>query len=516
MTGLAQFIDLSSYLTSKLIWNGFDGKRSIDNLQNEKYVKAVLKATSKEHKEIMGILTSHILKRDLPNASANFLINMVGYNVTAKMMGAKVNNKQLAKQIIENSFITAAVYEMFDLGGDILISQSAVDTVKDISENMVNYPEAFKIFEEFYDRFNTQYNLDKLSSEEFLNQFKNKTFLQEFSSTTNAEIKKFIRAWNYRHNEELERAKQAQLKELEKQKAKEAEFEKQNQELNKKQQQIIDDVTVKKMEIYNNLKRVNAFGYSKIAGYDEEKSFLKGYLSSLSDINTCDSEDLNNSILFYGPRGNGKTTFASAIADELGCKYRTIDTTSNKEKAYSRLLKQLEKAKTTWDNEQRNSIILIDECSAFMTPAKNEKEKETNKQIAQLIKNAASKYHATLFLTTNYPMKIDKIYMNGDCISLTMPIDTPDYENAKAVFKYYINDDLIDYKKIMIKFNKMCDKYNSRYSNGQIKSMVDMAKNNNGGIISMESLLDVINSTVPEISKKDLDDYNNAKKALEE
>src|SRR5699024_10845502 len=125
---------------------------------------------------------------------------------------------------------------------------------------------------------------------------------------------------------------------------------------------------------------------------DEEKGFLKAYLNSLSSVDSCDSEDLLNSVLFYGPRGNGKTTFASALAEEFGCRFRKVEITSNKEKALKRLEKELNKAKESWETNKRNSIVLIDECTAFMNEPKNQTEEEINARIGQLIQESASKY----------------------------------------------------------------------------------------------------------------------------
>ena len=371
------------------------------------------------------------------------------------------------------------------------------------------------MLDKYADEFYTKLNMDKISSEAFTRQFKNRTFLMEFSSFANSKIRDFARAWERRENQKINQKKKEHQSQIQEEGKKSKELEDKNKNIpNVPNQKEIQDILARENEIYQNLAKSNAFGYSKIAGYDEEKGFLKGYLSSLSDINTCDSEDLVNSILFFGPRGNGKTTFASAISDEFGMNALGVPTTSRKDKAYQRLLKKLNDAKKHWENEQRNSIILVDECTAFMTPAKNREEQEYNEKIAKLIENAANEYHAILFFTTNYPDKIDKMFLDHEKMPIIIPLDPPDNKNALEVFKYYIENDDFDYEKIMSLFNEMCKKYNSKYSNGQIKNMVEMAKSLNDGTINIDVLATVIKETKPEISKDDIEYFEKSKEQL--
>ncbi len=74
------------------------------------------------------------------------------------------------------------------------------------------------------------------------------------------------------------------------------------------------------------------------------------------------------SILFFGPTGNGKSTFAKAFAEETGCKRVPIMTLGeikeDKEKFFMQKLKaEAEKAKQRFekDNARQRTIILVDE-----------------------------------------------------------------------------------------------------------------------------------------------------------
>lgn len=63
-------------------------------------------------------------------------------------------------------------------------------------------------------------------------------------------------------------------------------------------------------------------------------------------------------------------------------------------------------------------------------------------------------------------------------------------------------------------FNEMCKKYDSKYSNGQIKNMVEMAKLLNNGIIDTDVLASVIQETKPEITKDDIEYFKKSEEQL--
>ena len=139
-----------------------------------------------------------------------------------------------------------------------------------------------------------------------------------------------------------------------------------------------------------------------------------------------------------------------------------------------------------------------------MNEPKNLAEQETNAKIAKLIEESASKYHTMLFMTTNYPMKLDKIFTDAEKMPLLMSLDPPDKENALEVFKYYAASKEVDFNKVIDAFEKQCQVQQARYSNGQIKNIVELTKIQNNGRINTQSLLDAIQQTKPEILQEDL------------
>ena len=138
-----------------------------------------------------------------------------------------------------------------------------------------------------------------------------------------------------------------------------------------------------------------------------------------------------------------------------------------------------------------------------MNEPKNATEQETNAKIAKLIEESASKYHTMLFMTTNYPMKLDKIFTDAEKMPLLMSLDPPDKENALEVFKYYAASKEVDFNKVIDAFEKQCQVQQARYSNGQIKNIVELTKMQNNGRINTQSLLDAIQQTKPEILQED-------------
>ena len=131
----------------------------------------------------------------------------------------------MIKQALMNSFITSAVYEIFDITQSALITKEAVDTVIDISENIHNYPEAFKIFEEYQDELMKNYNLGKISSDAFVNQFKNTAFLHNISYLTSRKVKEFARTWTRKENAAKSRKKAEQQEQTRQESSKTKQYE---------------------------------------------------------------------------------------------------------------------------------------------------------------------------------------------------------------------------------------------------------------------------------------------------
>ena len=95
-----------------------------------------------------------------------------------------------------------------------------------------------------------------------------------------------------------------------------------------------------------------------------------------------------------------------------------------------------------------------------------------------------------------------------------MPLDPPDKDNALEVFKYYVTSKDVDFNKVIDAFEKQCQIQQARYSNGQIKNIVELTKMQNSGKITTQGLLDAIQQTKPEILPEDLKRFKSDKEIL--
>ena len=63
-------------------------------------------------------------------------------------------------------------------------------------------------------------------------------------------------------------------------------------------------------------------GFDSIAGYEKEKFILTDSFINLLPLEAAGQDvEFPNSILFFGPIGNGKTSFAKAFANSANCNF---------------------------------------------------------------------------------------------------------------------------------------------------------------------------------------------------
>lgn len=222
------------------------------------------------------------------------------------------------------------------------------------------------------------------------------------------------------------------------------------------------------------------YGLKRIAGYDDEIKKLH-----LAFINKVDDEKsgkflkspIINSMLFYGPTGCGKTTFAKALAEETDCHFKEIKirglSQSSKEKKFKEEYEKIaEEAQENFENDNTRTIVLIDEADRFFNS--NTSEGFIN-YMKILMESCSENEHVTLFLTTNDPLKFPYELRSPTRIGLLVNLDPPDEKNTLKVLQHYFrntNQENIDYHAV---YSKLSEIKPDMYSNSHLKSISDLA-----------------------------------------
>ena len=226
------------------------------------------------------------------------------------------------------------------------------------------------------------------------------------------------------------------------------------------------------------------FGFHKIGGYEAEKMALRAnFIDKLDDEKAGKLLDvaLPNAILFYGPTGCGKTTFAEAFAQEADCAYELISCRG--EFKEQQLISQLygddddigilEKAERRFKKTNKRTIILIDEFDRFF--GKNVSSKFIN-GLKKLFEVCSEEYHVTFFLTTNNPQKIPYELRNAHRTGIIINLDPPNKKNTISVIEHYLKNTQVEelvYQLILDKLFQYAP--DSVYSNSHIKTICEIA-----------------------------------------
>lgn len=222
------------------------------------------------------------------------------------------------------------------------------------------------------------------------------------------------------------------------------------------------------------------YGLKKIAGYEDEIKKLQ-----IMFINKVDDEKAGkflkspilNSMLFYGPTGCGKTTFAKALAEETDCNFKEIKirglSQSSKEKKFKEEYEKISaEAEDNFQNNNIRTIVLIDEADRFFN---NKTSEGFINYMKNLMESCSENEHVTLFLTTNDPLKFPYELRSPTRIGLLVNLDPPDEKNTIKVLQHYfrdVNQENIDFQTVYLKLSEIKP---DMYSNTHLKSISDLA-----------------------------------------
>ncbi len=261
-------------------------------------------------------------------------------------------------------------------------------------------------------------------------------------------------------------------------------------------------------------------GFDSIAGYEKEKFILTDSFINLLPLEVAGQDvEFPNSILFFGPVGNGKTSFAKAFANSANCNFveakssKTVRSKSDREKSfYDNLLSNAKIAQQNFLDTGKRTIILVDEIDRFAY-----EDSSINAKLKRFLENCSEDYHCTIFATTNNPMEIPSAIRGSKRMPIKVCIDPPDETNAALVFEHYLKDcENIDLSKI--DFDELAEVLCSvqperAYNNSQIESICNECIESSD-TITQEDLIYHIKREVPGIDRESMVKYKEEKELL--
>lgn len=257
-----------------------------------------------------------------------------------------------------------------------------------------------------------------------------------------------------------------------------------------------------------NFTKVN--GFSRIAGYDTEKMVLdKYFISEIKKEQNGEKANVPNAVLFFGPTGNGKTTFAKAFANETGCRLAAINISVDKLSAndskknfYNKLFQKAQQSEEYFQKTGKRTIIFIDEITKVA-----DKNSPILPELDEFLKTCSKKYHCTVFCATNHPLDIG--LDTKSIFPFIISLDPPSLSNKAKIMQYYLSgciNDSVDFDMLAQYLEQTETKKQGLFNITQIKDDICLEGNNKN--LKSEDIIQNIDNLEPSITRKDLDKYS--------
>lgn len=147
-------------------------------------------------------------------------------------------------------------------------------------------------------------------------------------------------------------------------------------------------------------------------------------------------------LLLYGPPGTGKTTFAKAVATEMGLPFMEIQCADLKDKYVGASEKNVRDA---FDAARKHGkcVLFFDECDRVMSQRGNEKISMVEEFLVQFNKNFSDEstgLQIFVLAATNKPWTIDERLLRPGRLNPSAYVEMPGIEARKQMFKKVLAD----------------------------------------------------------------------------
>lgn len=264
-------------------------------------------------------------------------------------------------------------------------------------------------------------------------------------------------------------------------------------------------------------------GFSAIAGCEELKDNLRcNFVSIFQHQELARKMGIQppNSILLFGPPGNGKSFFAERLAEELDIKFTMVTPSSlassflhGTQQIMADLFQKLEK--------EAPVLIAFDEFDAIApnraTDYIHHQSGEVNELLTQL--NNAADRGIYVLMMTNYPERVDPAILRKGRVDNIIYMGLPDDITRKQIFELELSTRMheknLDYDEL--------SRLTKNFSSSDITYIVKEAARRNFNYcvkemvtrpIPFDLIKEVISQTVPSVSPEQLRHYEKVRQQM--